>query len=104
MNLSFRNKKGRLSVEYAALFAIIVGAIIVISPYMRRSFQGRYRSLGDELGSQYEPGATTINSSTVTQSYTYEYDIPDATGNDTITVDYTNATETDDRHEEVAGY
>ena len=104
MHFAFRDKRGRLSVEYAALFAIIVGAIIVISPYLRRSFQGRYRSLGDELGTQYEPGATTIDATTVTESSTQEYEIPDATGNDTITVSSTNTTVTDDRHEEVTGY
>ena len=107
MSFSFKAKYRRasLALEYAFLFSVLVGAIIAMNIYMKRSFQGRYRMLGDELGAQYEPGATTIDNTTTTTTVSHEYEIPstaDETKNDNAIESTTDVTE--DKYEEVAGY
>lgn len=98
-------KKAQSTAEYVVLFAVVVGALIVMSVYMSRSFQGRYRMLGDELGTQYEPGATTINNTTTTTTVTHEYEIP-STADETKADNAIESTATvnEDKHEEVRGY
>lgn len=55
--LTFR--KASSSVEYAALIALVVGALVAMQVYMKRSFQGRIREYSDEMGEQFSPDSTT---------------------------------------------
>jgi hypothetical protein len=59
---SFR--KGQSILEYSLLLIIIMAAFITMQIYIKRGFQGRWKSAVDELGDQYNPA--TSNS-----SYTY---------------------------------
>ncbi|MBU1124497.1 MAG: hypothetical protein KKC84_00550 [Candidatus Omnitrophica bacterium] len=49
----------------------IVAALIAMQGYLRRSIQGRLRSVADEIGQQYEPRATTGTSSSSYSSFSY---------------------------------
>jgi uncharacterized protein (UPF0333 family) len=51
-------QKGQSTLEYAALFAIVVGAIIAGQVYFKRGVQGKLKSSADQVGEQYSFGAT----------------------------------------------
>jgi uncharacterized protein (UPF0333 family) len=59
-------QKGQSTLEYAALFAVVVGAIIAGQVYFKRGVQGKLKSSADEMGEQYSFGAT----GTITQNMT----------------------------------
>lgn len=52
-------RKGQMSLEYAMLIACIVAGLIVMQAYIRRSISGRLKESSDQIGEQYEPGATS---------------------------------------------
>jgi hypothetical protein len=95
------DNRARLNIEVAALVAITVAAILAMHVYIRRSFMGRYRMLSDEVGSQYEPGSTTVSHNIVTATYTNEYQLPDP-GNalQSISYVYSNSVTDEDRLEQ----
>lgn len=47
-------RKAQGSLEYAALIGVVVGAVILMNTYMKRSVQGRLRSSADDIGDQYD--------------------------------------------------
>lgn len=51
------NKKAQSLIEYSALLAILVAALIAMFTYLRFSFQGRIREAADVFGrgEQYNP-------------------------------------------------
>ncbi|MGD0337033.1 MAG: hypothetical protein ABSB18_08075 [Candidatus Omnitrophota bacterium] len=51
---------GSLALEYAILIAIVIGVLLTMSNYIRRSLQSKWRGVGDQFGygRQYETGAT----------------------------------------------
>jgi Flp pilus assembly pilin Flp len=100
----FKCRQARAAIEYAALFAIIVGAIIAIHVYMQRSFQGRFRMLGDEIGPQYQPGATSIDSTTTTHTVTNEYEMKVGESQETVPVTQSTSDVTQNSRESVEGY
>ncbi len=53
------NKKGQSTLEYGILIAVVVGALIAMSVYMKRGVQGKLRSSTDDIGEQFSPAATT---------------------------------------------
>lgn len=55
-----RNRRGSAMVEYAALIAVAVAALISMAVYLKRSVNSKYKEVGDALGQgrQYEPGVT----------------------------------------------
>jgi hypothetical protein len=61
--------------------------------------------LGDELGAQYEPGATTINNTTTTTTDSHEYELGPAEGEtETSTAVKSKTIMTEDKNEGVLGY
>ena len=59
------NNKGlAITVEYVFLITVVVGALLTMQVYLKRSFQGRLRESADEVGQLYDPdktaGTTTI--------------------------------------------
>ena len=68
--------KGQSVLEYTLIIICLVAGLIAMQVYVKRGFQGRLRSITDELGEQYAPanttGASTItsNSTTVTTAVT----------------------------------
>lgn len=63
-------RRGQSMIEYVYLLAITVAALLTMAVYMRRGFQGNWRSQADQLGEQYSPGRMTlsVNQSTATTS------------------------------------
>lgn len=48
--------------EYTILIIVIIGAIILMQPYIFRGIMGRWKSIGDTFGfgRQYDPGSTVV--------------------------------------------
>ena len=53
------DKRGQSALEYTALVAILVGALLTMAVYIKRSLAGRLRGSADSIGEQYAPGRTT---------------------------------------------
>jgi len=56
------SKKAQSTIVYAALIAMVIGGLLVISMYIKRAIQGRYHQSADVFGAgaQYQPGSTTV--------------------------------------------
>lgn len=61
--------RGQSSIEYIILIMILIGVFIAMQNYVKRGFQGRWKSSIDELGDQYDPAK--VNS---LMTYTQEAD------------------------------
>ncbi|MFC1631567.1 hypothetical protein ACFL2I_03330 [Candidatus Omnitrophota bacterium] len=55
---------GQVTLEYTTVIACVVAALLTAGVYFQRAYQGRMRNTADQLGGQYEPGATTANMTT----------------------------------------
>ena len=55
-----KNRYGQSLIEYMVLIILIVGAFLVFGKYIVRSFSGRWKTVGDSLGSGhlYDPQKT----------------------------------------------
>jgi hypothetical protein len=66
------NKKAQSLMEYIVLILVILGVFIAMQNYIKRGFQGRWKSAVDDFGDQYDPRLVnsivrhTINSSSNT--------------------------------------
>jgi len=47
--------RSQTTVEYVILIGIVVAALIIISAYISRGFQGQLRTQADQVGEQYSP-------------------------------------------------
>ena len=56
MVTKMRNAQSTL--EYALILAVIVGALLTMQNYLKRSVQGQLQSKADDIGEQYSPGLT----------------------------------------------
>jgi len=66
--------KAQASLEYAALIGVVVGAIILMSVYMKRSVQGKIHKESDSIGNQFDINGTynyTSNMQAGQQDVTY---------------------------------
>ena len=59
-------KKGQSTLEYAMIIAVVVGGLIAMQIYMKRSVQGKLRQSTDSIGGQFEAANTT---STITRTH-----------------------------------
>lgn len=46
------------TLEYALLISVVVGGLLTMQNYLKRSVQGKLQASGDEIGAQYSPGLT----------------------------------------------
>lgn len=53
-----RVRKAQSTLEYALLISVVVGGLLTMQNYLKRSVQGRLQSSADEIGEQYSPGLT----------------------------------------------
>jgi hypothetical protein len=55
-------RRGSVSLEQAALMAVVVAAVVGMSVYSMRALCGRWRQVGDTFGfgRQYEPRVTQV--------------------------------------------
>ena len=63
--LSGKKNRAQSVLEYAAVVACMVAALLAMQVYMRRSMQGRLRQVANSLGQQYAPGQTTGDSTLI---------------------------------------
>ena len=63
-DINLLSKRAQSAIVYAALIAMVVGGLLVISMYIKRAVQGRYHQSADVFGAgaQYQPGSTTVTS------------------------------------------
>ncbi len=55
------NRKGQSAVEYAVIIAVVIAVLIGINIYIKRGLMGRFRSYGDQAGSQFSFANGTTN-------------------------------------------
>ena len=69
-------KTGQSTLEYMVLVTIILGAFMVGGVYVKRGIQGRWKTVVDDLGDQYDPRVSntvlnyTLNSNAEVQIIT----------------------------------
>jgi len=51
-------RKAQSTLEYALLISVVVGALLGMQTYLKRSIQGRMQIIGDQMGDQYDPDGT----------------------------------------------
>ncbi len=51
-------RKAQSTLEYALILAVVVGALLTMQNYLKRSLQGKLQATADEIGPQYSPGLT----------------------------------------------
>lgn len=51
-------RKAQSTLEYALLIGVVVGALLAMQTYLKRSIQGRMQIIGDQMGDQYTPSGT----------------------------------------------
>ena len=72
--------KSQSILEESLLIFILVVALLAMGGYVKRAFQGRYRSLADSVGEQYSPAhvksdiTTSFTTSKTTTVESYEKD------------------------------
>jgi hypothetical protein len=57
-NVLTKARKAQSTLEYALLIGVVVGVLLTMQNYLKRSLQGRLQSTSDELGEHYAPGDT----------------------------------------------
>ena len=53
------SRRGQSTVEYAVVAAVVVGALIWMSIYMKRGVQGKLKESTDQIGEQFTPSSAT---------------------------------------------
>ena len=51
-------RKAQSTLEYALLIGVVVGALLAMQTYLKRSIQGRIQVVSDQMGDQYDPAGT----------------------------------------------
>lgn len=73
------NRKGQNTLEYVLLISSVVAAFLLAQYYLNRGLQGRVRDASDNIGSQFDAGATTTNYTTTRDSVVQETDLAGVT-------------------------
>ena len=71
-----RYKKAQSFLAHALIVAVIVGALLAINVYVKRSMQGQLRSAGDQIADQYAHGLTDGHDHFSSSSHTFEISTP----------------------------
>jgi len=53
-----RKSKGQSTLEYTVLLIVVMGALLSMQNYIKRSIQGRWKATIDDMGDQYDPRIT----------------------------------------------
>lgn len=75
-------KRAQSTLEYALLIGVVVGALLGMQTYLKRSIQGRMQIIGDQMGDQYAPGGTyreenmKVSNDNITEVTSYVGGIP----------------------------
>jgi len=103
----FKKQRGAQStIEFTVLVMVIIGAVLLISIYFKRSIQGRWRAAVDELGEQYDPRFTDSNVTyrVMSNSVVEIATVIDGDGYWTMRQDQTNAMDTREGKSIIGGY
>ena len=49
------SRRGQTILEYTIVFIIVLGVMIAMRNYVKRGIQGRWKSVSDDFGQQYDP-------------------------------------------------
>jgi Flp pilus assembly pilin Flp len=71
MKMLIRLKKAQSTLEYAILIGVVIGALLSMQSYLKRSLQGKLKDVGDQIGTQYSPGGTKMVSTSETSDATH---------------------------------
>lgn len=72
MFVKIKNKKGQGTLEYAFVIAVIVGALIAMQIYIKRSMEGKMKATSDEIGEQHSAKASRYETITTSQGASQE--------------------------------
>ncbi|MBN3038976.1 MAG: hypothetical protein JW869_06145 [Candidatus Omnitrophica bacterium] len=70
---AINRKNAQVLIEYTFVVVCLIAALMAMSHYVKRAFQGNLRSSADQMGDQYEPKkasggfTTTVNRRTLTE-------------------------------------
>ena len=65
--LPHHRSHGQSAAEYAVLLTAVVGALALMSFYIKHAVAGHWRSAADSIGEQYDPKHTTTKDDMVTK-------------------------------------
>ena len=82
-------RRGQSTLEYAVLIGIVAGGLIVMQIYLKRAKMGGLRQAADDIGTQFNPNAYTMNVITTTNGGRTQTGAPDGSSG----VVYTGLTE-----------
>lgn len=97
-----RSRKGQTILEYTVILIVILGVMIAMKDYIKRGFQGRWKSATDDFGEQYDPRAinslinyaTQVNSQSIVTVVQGSSDQSSQQGQWTNRLDTSNSLET----------
>ncbi len=64
--------RGQSTLEYAFVVAVIVGALIAMQIYIKRSMEGKMKSTSDEIGEGYSAHSSKYVNTTNSESDSHE--------------------------------
>ena len=67
-----RFTRAQSTLEYAIILTLVIGALLFMSVYLRRGYQGKLKSSADEMGDQFDPSKTTTKEVNVSISHMQE--------------------------------
>ena len=86
-----RRVKAQSTLEYALLIAVVIGSLLYMQNYLKRSMQGRLQRIGDQMGEQYSPGRTFRNQ--VSTSYVAKVQTDETRGPGSLQTETTTGAE-----------
>jgi uncharacterized protein (UPF0333 family) len=88
-------KRGQTSLEYLVMLTIVLAAFLAVGNYIKRGLQGRWKTVSDEMGDQYDPRSANSALMHTVESYTDTaiVTMPSVDGFWTSRLDLTNSEE-----------
>ena len=86
-------RKGQSVVEYAVMVAVVIAALIALNIFIKRGFMGRYRSYGEQAGTQFSFASGNTNITEVINSTREEHTYGNGVSTTNFTADRQNRNE-----------
>jgi len=100
MFIYLNKRKGQSTLEYAVIIAVVVAALVGMQAYIKRGLQGKMKESTDQIGEQFSPGHTSMNSTITSNTFTTENVEIDSSGRP-ITKSFSQQTQNRDIRENV---
>lgn len=68
----FKKNKAQVFVEYVVLIGVVVGALILMEIYMKRSKMGQVREASDSIGQHFDAATAVINNNKMRTAFYVE--------------------------------